>query len=387
MAVTETTTVSWGSRLGSSFKGILVGFALFIGGFPLLFWNEGNTVRTTRALEEGEGACVPLESLAAVAPEMDGKLVHAIGPATTDDVLTDEQFGLSVNAIRLERMVEMYQWEERSSTTEKKNMGGSVTKTTTYSYEKVWSNRAIDSSSFHEAGHDNPGVLPYESGKLYADNVRFGAYRLNEEQIHSIARAEDYLFPTNFVCPIARVQIAGKTIYVPNAETRQNPLNVRDVATQPRLGDVRVTFRTVKPHTISIVAKQRGDTFVAYMAKNGKKISLLNDGERDAAEMFASAESANTFFCWALRILGFLLMYWGLSVIFRPLSVLADVLPILGTIVGIGTGFVAGVIAFVCALVTIAVAWLFYRPVLAIGLLVVAGAGLYLLYQRKRKAA
>ena len=30
MAVTETVTISWGSRLGSSIKGIVVGFALFV---------------------------------------------------------------------------------------------------------------------------------------------------------------------------------------------------------------------------------------------------------------------------------------------------------------------------------------------------------------------
>ena len=49
MAVTETETISWGSRLGSSFKGMLVGVALFIVGFPVLFWNEGNSVKTAKA--------------------------------------------------------------------------------------------------------------------------------------------------------------------------------------------------------------------------------------------------------------------------------------------------------------------------------------------------
>ena len=75
MAVTETTTQSWGSRLGSSIKGVLIGLALFVGGFPVLFWNEGNTVKTRKALEEGEGACVAVESVAEVNPENEGLLV------------------------------------------------------------------------------------------------------------------------------------------------------------------------------------------------------------------------------------------------------------------------------------------------------------------------
>ena len=53
MAVTETTTESWGIRLGGSIKGIAIGGALFIAGIPLLFWNEGRAVKTAKALEEG----------------------------------------------------------------------------------------------------------------------------------------------------------------------------------------------------------------------------------------------------------------------------------------------------------------------------------------------
>jgi len=80
-------------------------------------------------------------------------------------------------------------------------------------------------------------------------------------------------------------------------------------------------------------------------------------------------------------------MYIGLGMVFKPLSVLADVLPILGDIVGIGTGIVAGLIAFVCAVVTIAIAWITYRPVLGITLLVLAVAGIVLLIMKRRAKA
>jgi hypothetical protein len=77
-------------------------------------------------------------------------------------------------------------------------------------------------------------------------------------------------------------------------------------------------------------------------------------------------------------------MFFGLSMVLKPLSVLADVLPILGNIVEIGNGLVAGVIALVCSLVTIAIAWIFYRPVLAIVLLLVAGAAIFLLWKKRQ---
>ena len=110
MAVTETTTESWGSRLGGSIKGVLAGGLIFLAGFPILFWNEGNAVKTARAIDEGEGACVSLESNAKVDPEMEGKFVHMSGKADTKDVLVDDVFGVSNTAIRLERKVEMFQW-------------------------------------------------------------------------------------------------------------------------------------------------------------------------------------------------------------------------------------------------------------------------------------
>lgn len=385
MAVTETTKVSWGSRLGTSIKGILAGLALFVVGFPVLFWNEGNSVMTAKALDEGEGACIPVESIEKIDPEMEGQLVHMTGKATTSDVLSDDQFGVSATAIALARKTEMYQWVEHSKTEEKKNLGGSVTKTTTYTYSQEWVDSAIDSSGFKEQGHDNPGMIEFPSEETRAANVSFGAFRLSESQIGRIGSEQAYAFPTDFVCKVERVQIQGRTIYVPNKTTRDNEKNNRDVASQPRVGDMRVNFSVVYPHDISIVAKQKGDTFVGYLAKTKKKIDMLSDGVKDAAEMFEAARSANTMMTWIVRLVGFLLMFFGLSMVLKPLSVLADVLPILGNIVEIGTGLVAGVIAFVCALVTIAIAWIFYRPVLGILLLAAAGAAIFLLWKKKQE--
>ncbi|MBQ3748305.1 MAG: hypothetical protein II863_12955, partial [Kiritimatiellae bacterium] len=228
MAVTETTKVSWGSRLGSSVKGVLAGIVLFLLGFPVLFWNEGNSVKTAKALDEGEGACVPVESIEKVDPEMEGQLVHMTGLATTQDVLSDDQFGVSTTAIALKRTTEMLQWVEHSKTEEKKNLGGSVIKTTTYTYTQEWLESAVDSSGFKEQGHDNPGFIEFPSEEKRAANVTFGAFRLNERQIGRIGSEQAYAFPTDFVCRVERAQRQGSVIYVPNKQTRDNALNNRD---------------------------------------------------------------------------------------------------------------------------------------------------------------
>ena len=57
------------------------------------------------------------------------------------------------------------------------------------------------------------------------------------------------------------------------------------------------------------------------------------------------------------------------------MSVLADVLPIAGDFVEMGTGLVSFCIAGACSLATISLAWLFYRPLIGVPLLV-AGIGM-----------
>jgi hypothetical protein len=72
-------------------------------------------------------------------------------------------------------------------------------------------------------------------------------------------------------------------------------------------------------------------------------------------------------------------MFFGLLALFQPFRVLADVLPMAGTIVGAGTAIVSFLLAAVGSLTVIALAWLWYRPVLGIALLVLAAERLFLL--------
>ena len=94
---TETETVSYGSRISSSFKGMLPGILMFLGAFPLLFWNEGRAVKTARALDEGQGVVIEVETNKTVDHDNDGKLVHMTGKAETKDVLEDATFGVREN--------------------------------------------------------------------------------------------------------------------------------------------------------------------------------------------------------------------------------------------------------------------------------------------------
>ena len=156
MSFTETTTTSWFSRLKGALIKIVIGFILLIACIWLLFWNEGRSVKTYRALVEGAGLVVSVDN-GSVDPANDGKLVHISGPVKPVGVPEDDMLGVSAEgAAGLERIVEMYQWVETSKSETRKQLGGSEETVTTYSYRKEWNRREISSGSFRQSGHDNP---------------------------------------------------------------------------------------------------------------------------------------------------------------------------------------------------------------------------------------
>ena len=110
------------------------------------------------------------------------------------------------------------------------------------------------------------------------------------------------------------------------------------------------------------MGQQQSGSIVPYTTKNGGTIMLQSDGIKAAGEMFQSAQDANKMMTWLLRLAGFLLMFFGLKMFFGPLSTLTDVVPFIGKIVSVGFGIVSFLIAMICSLFTIGIAWIFYRP-------------------------
>ena len=153
----------------------------------------------------------------------------------------------------------------------------------------------------------------------------------------------------------------------------------------PKVGDVRVTYKKVLPGEVSILAKVNGNTFEKFTAKNGYSMMTLEDGTVSMDEMFATEHASNKTMAWILRLIGFLLIFFGFKNIFNIITQLLKVLPFLANIADLGINLVAGVLAIVWTLVVIAVAWLFYRPVLGIILLVIAGALIWFLGKKSKE--
>ena len=377
MAFQEVTTTSYGKRVGNSFMGIGGGLVLFIAATALLWWNEGRAVKTAKMLNEAQGAYVEMENPSKIDPALDGELVHATAVATTQDSLVDARFGFGATAIALNRDVEYYQWVEHEESQSDDKLGGKEVTTTTYTYTKEWVSSPVQSSQFKDPEYQNKNMVltVVESEHQWAKNVTFGAYKLNESLTHSISSTEpvelaiDESILKDLNDGISRIQKKDSLSYV---HQFANVLYVGRVPSSPEVGDVRVTWTKVVPAKVSIISQVDGDTFKPYTAKNGKTFQTLVMGKKDASEIFESEHSSNKVLLWVLRILGVILVIAGLKGIFGFLETLLKVVPFLANILGWGVSVVCWVAGIVWSLIIIALAWLFYRPLLGICLLAVA---------------
>lgn len=432
---------SWGSKVGGSFKGMIVALVLFVAFTIELYWNEGRTVRTSGAINEARSVCVEMKDIAAQPSQYEGKLVHAIGKAETQNVLEDGNFGIKTPgpAVMMSREVQYYQWVETSKTEKKKKLGGGEETVTTYYYNTEWVRHPVDSMQFREYGdanvpfpHRNFVRAEVENLDVVAPDVSFGAYKLNDGQKRSIGGAQ----PMKVVIPAEKLaELNAK--YTPASEKEKDSVPPAqavqpaspdqtvqpvssDQAVQPAsadqtaaaeaapsyvhasgnvlyigrnpgmaaVGDVRITYKVTLPTTISLIARVVNNTFEPYIASNGESFSWLSTGSFSLDKMISDAHSSNNVTAWVLRGVGALMIIVAIALFLAPISAVADVLPILGDIASAGTVLVAMLLGLAWSLIVIAVAWLRFRPVYAwsaIGVAVLLTA--LVIYRGHRKKA
>ena len=388
MAYQETEITGYGTRVKQSFKKIATGFTMFVGATVMLWMNEGDSVKTADMLEEAQGVCVAMENPSKKDASLEGQLVCGTAMTATTDLLTDKDFGFSVNAISTKRKVEYYQWHETKTEEAKEKSDGSEKKIITYDYRKDWSPSPIGSSNFKQHnGHVNVVLAEFDDDEQWAEHVSFGAYNLNNSLIHSINTYE----PLRPDLSDDVLRVLDKTIQASYERhyTKKEDLNSNDynfvhvndnqlyLGLAPnayKVGDVRIKFEKVAPaHEVTVVAIVDGVGFKPFKAKNGYTLEKLVMGRKTMDQFFEDEQETNTFNTWAYRVLGIVMVIGALKLIFGFVVTLTRIVPFLSTIVGWGVGVICTVLGVVWSLLVIAVAWLFYRPIVGIALLAIAG--------------
>lgn len=374
---TETTTTGWFSRISGSIKGIGFGFVMIIGAIVLLWWNEGRAVKTYRGLKEGESVTISIKP-DKINPKNENKLVHLTGLLNTNDTLFDQVFNIKSTGVKMKRNVEMFQWKEKAKTKTKKNVGGSETKTTTYSYKQDWYSYLINSGDFNDQSKQNPKSMPIKSRTLESNKVSIGAFELSSELINNI---NDY----------NKMDLSGAkvdSLYFPNHTVMTDYIFIgRGSISNPQIGDIKVTYEEVPLAEYSILSEQVGSSFKPYLTSEETYISVIKKGNLTIKEMFKMEHSANDILTYALRLVGLLLIFFGIKLLFKIFEVIGDIIPFVGTIIGYGMNVVSGVLAFVISFIVVGIAWFAYRPIMSLIFISVSAitfaAVYFLIYKRK----
>ena len=182
--------------------------------------------------------------------------------------------------------------------------------------------------------------------------------------------------------PVAGGKLAGRVkgpVHVADGR-----IYLGDNPSQPRIGDLRVSFQLAPGGPASIVARQAGTGFAEYQTKAGDALLMVRPGTHVRRRHVRRGAGENRILTWMLRLAGVFAMFIGFMLILNPLVVVADVVPFIGNILSAGAGIVSLVLTAIVAPVVIAVAWFWYRPLVSA---VVLAIGLVLAYGFKRWAS
>ena len=420
---TESTPIGFMQEIGDSIKGVLAGVVIILLATCCLPVNEYFYVKTKLALEAGMGKTVEVPS-DKVDSANDKKLVLVSGKAKTDATLADSVFGVSVPAMRLARKVEMWQYSEKSKTSGKRK-----NKTTTYSYPPDWSDKHIDSAQFKgkkSADYRNPGSMPYKGESWSATSAKLGAFDLTKGQISSFsatktlspgggsAKPSASATPTAsaapadpLTCPICKKKLKsaagvkdhlkakhkGEAVPVSTGGGSSSSggaamgpagykvdgeflFNGKGTRAAPKIGDVRVSWRYAPPSAdVTVVGQQKAGKLESFK-EDDIEMSALHMGIQTVAEFYTQEQESNTMRLFGIRIAGTIMMIVGFGLIFAPLGAVADIIPVVGDIVDMGTGCAAMGLGVIAALIMMAIGWVFSRPLIGILMLVIGIGGL-----------
>ena len=315
----------------SPIANFILGIVLFIGAFVLLFWNEGNYAKNITKEKFIRNNVIEITENR---PENNGKLVHYIGNATTDEFIGDKD--LKARVLVLDKKAQVYQWKEV------RKSRGRHTRT---SYYKVWSSK-------HYKNRRNIEEMPVKSARFEAEFIKIGTFILKPSVI-------SYLQTNTTYSQLPQLNNGYKT-----TEKYYHTGDLSD----PQIGDIRISYKYLPINSkISVIARQLGNS-LEIQRTNAGDVALVENGEYSSNEMIEKFKKDNYNNVLTYRVLGLVLMCIGILCILEPISMLFSVIG-LGWLFNFVSIIPAIIISVVLSGFTIAIAWLAYRPLISISIL------------------
>ena len=216
-----------------------------------------------------------------------GKLVAISDKVAAGGNLTDKYFGISKKTYKLKRVVEMYQYKLNEDTNE---------------YLKVWNEEVIDSSSY-DANHKNPDSKAFTSEEYFENNLSLGAFSLTDKLINDIDY--DTVLGPDEISSLYTGQYTLTGEYITNTADMDNP----------KIGDFRISYKYAKDKTVTVIAKQNGNSFEPFYSDNKKEVYSLEEGELSAADFTTSTTGFEFNVNFIISLIGIAFVCFGVTAI------------------------------------------------------------------------
>ena len=412
--------------------------------------NEGRHVTELRKIDFAKNNAVTVDNADLPSDDHVGQLVYFTGNVTVDDNAVELSPGSALNitsplekALVIKRTCLIYQKMEHADQNVKNDMvGGGQTTTTTYSVKEDWlpmlgpetlphlpdehNSRGVWDELIAASGPEEPvdtpaAEMPPELAALLAaanpakapngitvsPAAHVGGFGLSKDVIMShpaVFLAEWTPVPADYIPDV----IEG----LPELrKDRYGNLTTVEEGEQPTNGDVMIKYEYASDgFDASFVVEQilfdsdleKGMSSQKYGVSKAPVIDdkccgkihddlgviwMVRRGTLGLSEMIDMAKEDEATLTKILRIICLALIIGGWAMLFSIFSTLLHTLPILGTLGDFAIFIVALILGCTCFCGVTAVAYIRYRPALAIGILAVAAAITAVCFTQLGKAA
>jgi len=383
----ETESSGFLGNMGKAIMAVPIGILLFFLSFVVFWKTEG---RTDWSKIAATSKVVAADS----ASGNEGEFVSVTGALTSSEKLGDPDFIAPGDFLTIDRRTQMFAWVEHRKSEKKKKVGGKTETVTTYNYEMEWTSNPKMASDFkYPDGHNNP-TPSIDSAEFSVNTASVGAWGFNvaDAQIPSGDDLPlDGLTLVNKGLKGAKSGnelIIGKSVTLAaGSEKEAAGEGAAPTIGTPQLGDMKVSFRALKGGgTVTMFGKAEGGKLARYMVNDEDTYLRAVEGNRDEALVHLKNEFKAMG--WIGRIVGFLMMWIGMTMVFTPLHAFLDVIPFMGSVSRNLLGCVLFPIALVLSAISILISMIFHSVVaMVIIVLLLAGGGFFAWKKKQAQGA
>lgn len=355
--------------------GILGGALIFLCAFPVLYFNEAQE-NLSKVAEQAVEYNEALES---------SYLGYTVGAFSATNKANDPL--LTREFVAVTRKVEMYGYIETQSTTTTNsgNTQSSFNSEIRYTYSKTWLTNPAQTTTWRGRTSDFPRDLPINyntwivnlpqprtstSTGLSINNIPVDGTNLDLSASNDLSVTQDMIVNNSYT-------VVLNDLYFTNQERF-------DLST-PLIGDVRISFTVIEFDDQGLLLGNiDNNQFSAFTTDSGNIMYRFFNGESTIENVVSQLQTEYQLTIWIFRVVGFLMLFVGLLLSFKPISTLFNFIPIFGSV---GSGLftiMLFVVSLVLAITTIVIS-LIVQNILVVSLITLGIFGLFFVLVRRPK--